>query len=821
VLDVYVRDSTRALPVRVSEYEPEGLLSTIDYIDLVGLDEVGAQAALLEGIRLKRIPPNTQTNKKRSQSNPPKFPEYLSNNINKMQTSDYLNYIETSFSTSPDAAWSDLHKLTEDVDRRKRARAARALGSFFSQIPDKENAWRDILRLAEDDVSNVREWSAESLGSAFLHIPDKEHAWKILLRLTEDDDEQVRSSASKSLGVAFPYVLDENKAWNDLQRLSENQDNRVRMGIAEALGLTFQHIPNKDQAWIDLHRLTEDRHDLVRRASAWAIGNVFPHIPDKEHAWTDLHRLTKDEISGVRWATARALGDAFPHIPHKEQAWRDLIRLTRDNYEEVRGTAAESLGSAYAHVPDKKQAWDELHLLTEDKDDSVRRGIAMSFGIAYPHIPEEKQAWDDLRRLAEDNAVFVRMWAAKSIGTAFSHISDRQQAQSDLHRLTEDEDSRVRWRTSEALSLAYPYIPDKEQARIDLQRLAGDKDKNLSLAAADALDGIGDQIVSPSTIGTQMRARSDLRSSKDLLGFEDYANAFADLIESPYTDPPLTIGIYGSWGMGKSSLLGQIAEKLKERHEKRQSDNSSTSDTPIPQVHIINFNAWEYSSFESIWPGLVRKIMDKLEPCKEFSKDYFQYLGSKLKRNLKRQLSEAWRWFTFIIILGSSVSFIILRFNFNWVLFNSLVGLLTVAGLLKLAECTVKPLSRWAVKIFQEFDYGRPVDYMEYINDDLKFLENRLQEKNGRILVVIDDLDRCDPKKAVEILQAINLLLNFKSFIVCLGIDARIITRAVEEHYKNLLGPAGASGYEYLEKIVQIPFLIPKRISINHRFAIL
>jgi len=302
-----------------------------------------------------------------------------------------------------------------------------------------------------------------------------------------------------------------------------------------------------------------------------------------------------------------------------------------------------------------------------------------------------------------------------------------------------------------------------------------------------------------------------LRSSKDLLGFEDYANAFADLIESPYTDPPLTIGIYGSWGMGKSSLLGQIAEKLKERHEKRQSDNSSTSDTPIPQVHIINFNAWEYSSFESIWPGLVRKIMDKLEPCKEFSKDYFQYLGSKLKRNLKRQLSEAWRWFTFIIILGSSVSFIILRFNFNWVLFNSLVGLLTVAGLLKLAECTVKPLSRWAVKIFQEFDYGRPVDYMEYINDDLKFLENRLQEKNGRILVVIDDLDRCDPKKAVEILQAINLLLNFKSFIVCLGIDARIITRAVEEHYKNLLGPAGASGYEYLEKIVQIPFLIPKR----------
>ena len=48
---------------------------------------------------------------------------------------------------------------------------------------------------------------------------------------------------------------------------------------------------------------------------------------------------------------------------------------------------------------------------------------------------------------------------------------------------------------------------------------------------------------------------------------------------------------------------------------------------------------------------------------------------------------------------------------------------------------------------------------------------------------------------------AINLLLNFDSFIVCLGIDARIITRAVERHYRGLLGPAGASGYEYLDKI--------------------
>ena len=628
-----------------------------------------------------------------------------------------------------------------------------------------------------------------------------------------------------------------------LHLLSKNNDNRVREGIAEAMGLIFQNIPNKDQAWIDLHRLTEDRHDLVRRASAWAIGYVFPHTPDKGIAWSDLHRLASDEISGVRWATAKALGDAFPHIPDKEQAWTDLIRLTSDNYEEVRETAAESLGSAYPHVPDKKQAWDDLHKLANYKDNSVRRGIASSLGMAYPHIHEEKLAWDDLHHLSFDNDVFVRMRAAKSIGTAFSHISDRQQAWTDLHRLTEDEDSRVRWRASEALNLAYPNIPDKEQVRADLQRLVEDEDNYVRLAANNALEVIKTQKQSTSTIVTQMKAHSDLRSSEDLLGFEDYANAFADLIESPYTDPPLTIGIYGSWGMGKSSLLGQIEKKLNERHKERQSRENSAADPPIPQVHVINFNAWEYSASEVVWPGLVRKIMDQMEP-KKLSKGYPNYFINKLLHNRNKRSRQALGKFLFVIIFvciafffallwlnfNSEAFLDILQFgvedgakdsakdaanaqNISWaILFaigaSGLLGI--ILSLFKILEYTFKPLSQWTTKLFQECDYGRQIGYMEEIREDLKFLESRLNKTKERILVVIDDLDRCEPSKGVEVLQAINLLLSFKSFIVCLGIDARIITRAVEKHYKNLLGPSGASGYEYLEKIVQIPFRIPE-----------
>ena len=91
--------------------------------------------------------------------------------------------------------------------------------------------------------------------------------------------------------------------------------------------------------------------------------------------------------------------------------------------------------------------------------------------------------------------------------------------------------------------------------------------------------------------------------------------------------------------------------------------------------------------------------------------------------------------------------------------------------------------------LFEDRGYGALIGYMEEIKHDLEDLQKNL--KGDRILVVIDDLDRCEPDKAVEVLQAINLLLTFESFIVCLGIDARVITRAIERHYEDLLAESG------------------------------
>ena len=231
---------------------------------------------------------------------------------------------------------------SSDADQRRRA--ADILNDRFGQLVDKEAAWKDLHRLTEDQDGVVRWSAASALGIAFPNVPDKEVAWKDLHRLTGDQDGAVRWFAASSLEDAFPNLPDKEAAWKDLHRLAGAQDKEVRGRAASALGAAFPNLPDKEAAWKDLHRLAGAQDSEVRRWAALALGAAFPKVPDKEAAWKDLHRLAGDQDSEVRRWAASALGTAFPKVPDKEAAWNDLIKLIEDQEREVRCPSYHSLG---------------------------------------------------------------------------------------------------------------------------------------------------------------------------------------------------------------------------------------------------------------------------------------------------------------------------------------------------------------------------------------------------------------------------------------------------------------------------------------------
>ena len=91
-----------------------------------------------------------------------------------------------------------------------------------------------------------------------------------------------------------------------------------------------------------------------------------------------------------------------------------------------------------------------------------------------------------------------------------------------------------------------------------------------------------------------------------------------------------------------------------------------------------------------------------------------------------------------------------------------------------------------------------------------------------RIILYVDDFDRCKPERVIEVLETVHLLLAFRLFMVVVAVDPRWLRHCLERHYPDLLSVSGApralvahvlpsrpaTAQDYLEKIFQIPFLL-------------
>lgn len=314
------------------------------------------------------------------------------------------------------------------------------------------------------------------------------------------------------------------------------------------------------------------------------------------------------------------------------------------------------------------------------------------------------------------------------------------------------------------------------------------------------------------------RALADTPNAElDLLDFAEYADALSDLISSDKTGRPLTIGIDAAWGMGKTQLMKMIRKRLtipggSELHDKLKVRSA------FPTVW---FNAWKYDKEDALWAALVLEILNQIEKDLGFWRRLHMQVKLKWKRLDKGALLKAMTISFVSLLVAAGILLLLKRIPSLSSLTIGIIGLVSAIGALyptvKNVYQQIKSLEQKLSQYIRNPNYQEKVGFLAQFEEDFgRVIDLVTQEGKWPLVVFIDDLDRCAPTKAVEIIEAINILLDAKHCVFVIGMDAKTVAQSIQTKYKSLEGgyPDEAGGLtlgeRFLEKIIQISFRIPR-----------
>lgn len=256
---------------------------------------------------------------------------------------------------------------------------------------------------------------------------------------------------------------------------------------------------------------------------------------------------------------------------------------------------------------------------------------------------------------------------------------------------------------------------------------------------------------------------NDIASEKDYLGYYPYIEAFNYILvnNNKLITPPLVFGIHGKWGSGKTTFMNLIRSRIQK--EKK--------------FYTIEINPWEYGQSQN------------------FITIFLAKLYKEVKGKIKRPNSK-----------------------------EALDFIKSIFKPLKLS-LDIKPVK--AEYDFDKFSFDQQQNVIDKfvsenfaLKESISYILNHQFIDNKKIVIFIDDLDRCDVEKVMEVIESIKLIFNSKNCIFFLGCDINYLQSALSNKYKDFIefsrGNNNVASFdlndfsrEYLEKIIQIPFYIP------------
>ncbi len=280
---------------------------------------------------------------------------------------------------------------------------------------------------------------------------------------------------------------------------------------------------------------------------------------------------------------------------------------------------------------------------------------------------------------------------------------------------------------------------------------------------------------------------SDNETKVDLLNNEPIAKTIVELLRK-HSDHPITIGVHGDWGAGKSSVLEMVEASL-DGEEK---------------VLCLKFNGWRFQGFEdakiALIEGIVTGLLEKrplLTKASSAVKDVLHRIDLlKLAKRAGGLVTAAAGFYTGHHQLGMMG------------LLTSLEG--TLADPVNFSKEKVGEIVDGAKELLKEKEKTSnvPAEIAEFRKAFDKLLD---EAKIDQLIVLVDDLDRCLPETAIETLEAIRLFVFTARTAFVVAADEAMIEYSVRKHFPELPDSTGPQSYarNYLEKLIQVPFRIP------------
>jgi len=284
----------------------------------------------------------------------------------------------------------------------------------------------------------------------------------------------------------------------------------------------------------------------------------------------------------------------------------------------------------------------------------------------------------------------------------------------------------------------------------------------------------------------------DVETTRDLLNFTVVADTAAQLVRESRGEP-VSIGVSGNWGTGKSSLVKMIGASLKK------------ADADDKKYVFLEFNAWLYQGYDDARMALLQSVADRLLAESELRKTHIDKALDFAKRV---------KWLPIGKVLAPALSGAVLGGIVGGPI-GAVIG--AVGGLCRAGG---KPSAEDLEKVRDAYATLQPELTGLLKDKETKSLPQEIAELRDTfgdllsgldvtLVVLVDDLDRCLPDTAISTLEAMRLLLFLPRTAFIIAADEQMIRGAVRAHFGDV-DLTDDLVTSYFDKLIQVPLRVPR-----------